>query len=389
MKFINSIKKYLMRSKYHLTNNGIESIIWLVNLVPSRAGFSILKDTISAPFWILHLSLLVYVYGVGNVVYQVKFAQGAGDFIKSYVNISLFILISNNSYWFLMKRSLLRTVLEQVNRNDRLSMQSDFLKDKHEKLLSTVKRIVLIFYGFNLFNASFIYLPHRVDVSNDYYSMTPCVGIEPLNVTPNREICHAILFTQEITIMTVVLNYQALLLFLIDHTSAMYQMLSAEMLAFDDYKDCPERNAKVKKRLPFLIERHALILDIIKNLKALYSMPIGINFGSNAVCISLFFYLPLQEWVMFTPILVYCFLVFFLYCFLCQRLINASEVFENAIYSCGWEKFDLKEKKTVYVMLLVAQKPVTLLAADIIPVNIYTFATTLQAMFKFITVVKF
>ncbi|XP_045785048.1 odorant receptor 59b-like [Maniola jurtina] len=389
MNFFVSIKKSLMRSKYHLKSNSVESIIWLVNLVPSRVGFSILKDTISAPFWILHLSLLVYVYGVGNIVYQVKFAQGAGDFIKSYVNISLLILTSNNSYWFLMKRPLLRAVLEQVSQNDRLSLQSDFLKDKHEKLLAIVKRIVLIFYGFNYFNAAFIYLPHRVDVSNDYYSMTPCVGIEPLNVTPNREICHTILFAQELTIMTVVLNYQALLLFLIDHTSAMYQMLSAEMLAFNDYKDCPERNAKVKERLPFLIERHALILDVIKNLKALYSMPIGVNFGSNAVCISLFFYLPLQEWVMFTPILVYCFLVFFLYCYLCQRLINASEVFENAIYSCGWEKFDLKEKKTVYVMLLLAQKPVTLLAADIIPVNIYTFATTLQAMFKFITVVKF
>lgn len=189
--------------------------------------------------------------------------------------------------------------------------------------------------------------------------------------------------------MTVVLNYQALLLFLIAHTTAMYQMLSAEIMVFDDYEDTPENNALVKERLPILIERHALTLDIIKNLKSLYSMPIGVNFGSNAVCISLFFYLPWHEWVMFSPILIYCFLVFFLYCFLCQRLINASEVFETAIYSCGWEKFDLKEKKTIYVMLLIGQKPITLLAADIIPVNIYTFATTLQAMFKFITVVKF
>ncbi|CAH2241205.1 jg3270 [Pararge aegeria aegeria] len=197
--------------------------------------------------------------------------------------------------------------------------------------------------------------------------MTPCVGIGSLNSTPNREICHALLFAQELTIMTVVLNYQALLLFLIAHTSAMYQMLSAEMLAFDDYEDCPRSKALVKERLPILIERHALILAIIQNLKALYSVPIGVNFGSNAVCISLFFYLPLQEWVMFTPILVYCFLVFFLYCYLCQKLINASENFENAVYSCGWEKFDLKEKKTVYVMMLLAQKPVTLLAADIIP----------------------
>ncbi|CAH0721836.1 unnamed protein product, partial [Brenthis ino] len=219
--------------------------------------------------------------------------------------------------------------------------------------------------------------------------MTPCYGLEPLTASPNREICHVILFVQEISIMTVVLNYQALLLFLIAHTAAMYQMLTAEMLVFGKIENIEEVNVLVQKQLPFLIERHALTLKIIANLKSLYSMPIGVNFGSNAVCICLFFYLSLREWVTFSPVLIYCFLVFFLYCFLCQRLINAAEVFENAIYSCGWEKFGIKEKKTIYVMLLQAQKPISLLAADIIPVNIYTFASTLRAMYQFITVVKF
>ncbi|XP_023948177.2 uncharacterized protein LOC112053110 [Bicyclus anynana] len=389
MRFITWIQKSFISCKHHLTNNSLESIIWLVNLVPSKAGFSILKETTSAPFWIVHFSLLFYVYVVGNVVYQVKFAQGAGDFIKSYVNISILIIASNNSYWFIMKRPLLRTVLEQVERNDRLASDCEFLKEKHVQLLSVIKKIVIALYGSNLLDAVFIYFPNRINLSNNYFSMSPCVGLEPLDKSPNRDICHAILLTQELSIATVLLHYQALLLFLIAHTTAMYKLLSAEMLAFDEYEDCQESSDIIKKRLPFLIERHALILDIIKNLKALYSMPIGVNFGSNAVCISLFFYLPLPEWLMFTPILFYCFLVFFLYCFLCQRLINASEHFENAIYSCGWEKFELNEKKTIYLMLLLAQKPVTLLAADIIPVNIYTFATTLQAMFKFVTVVKF
>lgn len=189
--------------------------------------------------------------------------------------------------------------------------------------------------------------------------------------------------------MTVVLNYQALLLFFIAHTAAMYQMLSAEMLAFGEIENMEEVNVLVQNQLPILIERHALTLEIIENLKALYSMPIGVNFGSNAVCMCLFFYLSLREWVTFSPVLIYCFLVFFLYCFLCQRLINAAEAFENAIYSCGWEKFAIKEKKTIYVMLLQAQKPISLLAADIIPVNIYTFASTIRAMYQFITVVKF
>ncbi|CAH2086236.1 unnamed protein product [Euphydryas editha] len=389
MKFFDNLKNSFQQTKYNIKSNNLESIIWLVNLFPKLAGFSILKDKISAPFWIIHLSLLFYVYGVGNYVYQIHYAQGAMDFIKSFVNISIFTLTLNNSYWFLMKRPLLRTVLEQVSQNDSLSREKEFMREKHEKLLGVIKKILLIFYGFNFIDELFIYMPHRVNVTNDYYSMTPCVGLEPLTKTPNREICLVILCMQEIFISAVVLNYQALLLFIIAHTAAMYEMLSVEMLVFDEYDDNPECHAALKERLPIMIQRHSLTLNIIKNIQALYSMPLGVNFGSNAVCMCLIFYVPLDELITLSPILIYCFLVFFLYCFLCQRLINASEMFENAIYSCGWEKFGMKEKKMVFLMLVQAQRPVTILAADIIPVHIYTFATTLQAMYKFVTVVKF
>ncbi|XP_072943861.1 uncharacterized protein [Epargyreus clarus] len=385
---LNRIKHTLLKVKSRLQENSLDSLVWLVNIVPSRAGFSILQDKISAPFWILHLSLLLYVYGVGSAVFQAKYAQGAGDFIKSYVNISILALTANNSYWFLKKRPLLRTVLTMVKQSDVLSRETVILREKHEKSMSVIKKILFIFYGFNLMDAMFIYLPHRTDITNNNFSMTPCVGLEPLSSTPNHQICVAILATQELTIMTVVLNYQALLLFFIAHTAVMYDIMSVEIQMFEDKDNLPNLDNMVKERLPILIKRHALILDIINNFKYLYSVPLGVNFGSNAVCISFFFFLPLQEWVPFIPILIYCFLVFFLYCFLCQRLINAAEEFERAVYSCGWENFKTKDQKTVYVMLMQAQKPIVLLAADIIPVNIYTFATTLQAMYKFITVVK-
>lgn len=185
--------------------------------------------------------------------------------------------------------------------------------------------------------------------------------------------------------MVVVLNYQALLLFLIDHTAAMYLMLSEEMMFLSSAGITSDY---VKAKLPQLIDRHVLTLDIVDNLRGLYSVPIGVNFGSNAVCLTFGFFVSLQELVGFIPILIYCFLVFFLYCFLCQRLINAAEVYERAVYSCGWENFERNEQKTVYIMLIQAQKKVEILAAGIVPVNIYTFATTLQAMYKFVTVVK-
>nr|QIJ45786.1 olfactory receptor [Glyphodes pyloalis] len=331
----------------------------------------------------------MYIYGVGNVVYQVEYAQTAGDFIKSYVNVTLFVLIANNSYWFIMKRPLLKSTLDGIKRSDDLAIVNELFRGKHERTVRKIKRILFIFYGFNLGNATFVYLPNRVDVLNNY-AMTPCVGMGPLTSSPNREICMTLLFSQELTIMTVVLNYQALLLLLIAHTALLYEMLSEEIMTLNNFnRNEFFNNPATKEVLPRIIHRHSIILSVIDNLKALYSVPIGVNFGTNAICISLFFYLPLQEWLQFMPILVYCFLVFFLYCFLCQRLSNAAEVFELAVYACGWENFTFNQRRAVYVMLRQAQKPVEILAADIIPVNISTFATTLQAMFKFVTVVKF
>nr|AII01092.1 odorant receptor [Dendrolimus kikuchii] len=389
MDLFKSLKEFFLRNRRRLQEDSYDSLLWLVNIIPNLVGFSINRKKISAPFWIVHMILLLYVYGVGCIVYMVRDAKTAGDYIKNFVNISLFCLIANNSWWFLTKRPLLKEALKKIKENDGLAHQNVTLQSKQKKILRRIRLMILTFLIFNYMDEFFIYLPHRADVMNDNYSMTPCVGLEPLTSSPNREVCHIILGLQEITIVTVVLNYQALMLFLIGHTAVMYQMLAYEMISLNDFTNLKDHQLFVKQKLPSLIYRHSLTLDVTYKLKSLYSVPMGVNFGSNAVCISLFFYLPFEEWLQFIPILMYCFLVFFLYCFLCQKLINASEIFERAVYSCGWENFDLKEKKLVYVMLRQAQKPVEILAADIIPVNIYTFATTLQAMFKFVTVVKF
>nr|ALS03873.1 odorant receptor 2 [Ectropis obliqua] len=382
------LKVSFKKIKNIFTESSFESLIAIVNFVPNLAGFSIRRKKIAAPFWILHLSLLLYVYGVGCLVYQIKVADGAEDFIKNFVNVSLLILIFNISWWWLNKRPLLLETLQLIENSDvEARTTEENLREKHNKMLHRIKIIVLIFYMTNCTNAACIYLPNRINVSNEY-SMALCVGLEPITVTPNGQICSALLCIQELTIMIAVLNYQTLMLFIISHTATMYHMLAEELMSFNVYTNLAENQALVKERLPIFIKRHSMILSTCDNLKSLYSLSLGVDFGSNAICICLFFYLSLQEMVKYMPILIYCVLAFFLYCFLCQKLMTASEVFERAVYSCGWENFALNEKKMIYVMLRQAQKPVIILAADIVPVNMYTFATTLQTLFKFVTVVK-
>ncbi|KAL4714531.1 hypothetical protein ACJJTC_006577 [Scirpophaga incertulas] len=388
MNIYHNVSDRAKKVEMRLRQNSFASLLDFVNFVPKLLGFPLMKDKIFAPFWIMHLCLLLYVYVTGTLVYLINFAHSAGDFIKSYVNISLFIFVVNDSYWFLSNKQLLKATLQEINLSDQLATINPIFRKKHERLVLRIKLILFLFYGFNMTNAFFIYVPHRINVQNNY-AMTPCYGMEPITSSPKKEICQTILFFQEFNIVTIVLSYQSLLLFVIAHTTLLFQLLSDDIMTLNNYdKTAHFNNPLANELLPVLIRRHTILLGVINKLKALYSGPIGVDFASDAVCISLFFYLPLQEWLQFMPLLTYCFLAFFLYCFLCQRLTNSAELFERSVYACGWENFGVKEKRAVFIILRQAQQPVEILAANIIPVNISTFATTLQAMFKFVTVIK-
>lgn len=77
-------------------------------------------------------------------------------------------------------------------------------------------------------------------------------------------------------------------------------------------------------------------------------------------------------------------------CLTGQRVIDACAVFEQAVYACKWERFDVANMRTVLVMLMNSQKTLTLSAGGITALsfmtlmavfkNIYSAFTTLQSV---------
>lgn len=203
---------------------------------------------------------------------------------------------------------------------------------------------------------------------------------------PYKPICKLILLMDELSIAITTLCYPALTVFSIAHTAFMFNLLTQDMLSLNSYSYLEERKLFVKSNLPKLIRRHALLLDVFKNLKSLYSVPIAVDMSSNVLCVGLYFYMSSNDFFNYSSVLIYCFLTFFSYCMLGQYITDASERFERAVYSCGWENFDSREKKLIYLTLIQAQKPVVLLAGDVTPLNMYTFTSTLQFVYKFLAI---
>nr|ARO70501.1 Odorant Receptor 3-2 [Dendrolimus punctatus] len=367
------------------------NLIAILNFLPTIAGFSLQSEKFDVKFWIIHTFLYLYVHVVGTVVYQIYDAEGFIDSINSFFNISLCILICNCSWWLLYKRADLKELLYYVQRNDDLVRDSGRFLDKQEKLLHKMKLIVLACYVFHFVDAVIIYIPSRI-MKLDDFSVATCVGLEPLTVSPNREICMAVLAAQELTAVLAVSSYDAILLFLFCHITATFQLLNEDMIDFnhlaDEYEANSELASDIDARLKNLIIRHSFTLKTVKKLQEIYNTAVGIGLGLDAISMCLFFVLPIDVCLNFAPLIYHSFFVFFLYCYQGQRLTTASERFEMSVYCCGWEKIQVKHQKSILLMLMKAQKPVIIYAASVVPLRLYTFASTMQSIYKFVAVFK-
>lgn len=201
-----------------------------------------------------------------------------------------------------------------------------------------------------------------------------------------------ILASQELTSILVVAGYDVIILFLYSHTTSIYLILCKDMDNLGElaskFNDSEEMRRLVDKRLNNLIGRHSLVLLTVKKLQKLLSFAILLVLILNTTSVCTFFVLPLEVGLSFAPLITYTLTVFFLYCLLGQRLINASEEYERSVYCCGWEKLNLKHQKVILLMLKQAQKPVILYAAGMVPICMATFATSMQAIYRFITVFR-
>lgn len=377
--------------KRRLKEDTCSNLFWILNFLPTIAGFPFKSHKFCVKFWVLHIIFLFYIYIVGTVVYQIYDADGFIDSVNSFANISIFVIIGNDSWWFLYKRDDLNELFEYVQKNNDFVTESGRFLVKLTKFLHKMKIIVLICYAFHFIDGGLIYIPFRITQLEDF-SIATCVGLQPLTVSPNREICMLTIAVQQFTSITVVSCYDAILLFMFSHVTAVFHLLYEDLNDFkiltDDYAIKSDLEVAVAERLHTLLVRHSYALKTVRKMQDIYSTSIGLSFGINAISMCMFFVLPLDVSLSFAPIIFHCFLVYFIYCYQGQRLTTSSERFEQSVYCCGWEKLQLKHQKSVLLMLMQAQRPVIIYAAGVVPLRLYTFATTMQSIYKFVAVFK-
>nr|WCC57352.1 odorant receptor 17 [Papilio dardanus] len=376
---------FIKKIKYNLTENSLQSLIWLIDLMPSFFGYSYLKSKVGVSFLIFVVVSSIYIVFMGSVVYQIRFKNGYLDTVKSYMNILIFTVICNSCRWVWSQGKGLRKVLELLKKNDDMPMQFERSTEKRKNIFKYLKYIVLICYTLHFINEIVIYTPKRLAKTDDF-SVVSCLGLEPITKSPNKEICTIFLVAQIFPAVIVTVCYDATFLFLFGYTAAMFGILKEELMALDvrnEDAELQEVTGTVGDRLKNIVIRHILTLHTVENIQDIYNFSIGFSFGADAITMCLFFIVPLNVSLNFIPLLAHNFLTFFLYCYQGQKITTAAERFEMAVYCCGWENFDVKEQKIILTMLRQSQRPVIINAATFVPICIYTFACTMQGIYKF------
>ncbi|XP_059057173.1 odorant receptor 10a-like [Achroia grisella] len=374
-----------------IKGNSIETLLWIVDFFPTMVGCSYFKKEINVVFWLVNgfFSLVsIYVYLVGSIAYYYYYAKEVIDFANIFFYISIFLVTMNIFYWMVSKRSEVEEALDFVKKNDDLVRETGRFIKEQRSFARNMKRIVFICYLIHLINDIFLYVLDKL-IKMDDITVSSCIGLNPLSGYPNLQICMAVIFVQVLLGVILVLGYDVLFIFFTVHTTTMYQCLYKDVVNLEKISEDPSvLEHKITILLWNLIKRHTVILDTVQKLQSIYSFVLIVDFGNTAVALCLFFALPFDVSINFGPYIFYGLIIFFLYCFLGEKLTFASELYEKALYCCDWENFSLKNKRMILVMMMLSQKPVALKAAGIIPLRIYSFANIMRTIYKFVTAFK-
>ncbi|CAG9565020.1 unnamed protein product [Danaus chrysippus] len=221
-------------------------------------------------------------------------------------------------------------------------------------------------------------------------------GLEPSFETPNYEITFAIeaasIFfsistTVHITVFIIVIVgcIEAQLLALSEELNNMWDDSAKFYERYGNGNERFSRNVFLKMRLQDIAKLHIVTINLRQNVdkELRFIFVVDCIFMILAIVTELVG--GLENTIVQFPFTI---TIVFIDCFIGQKLIDASDVFESSIYSCRWENFDVSNQKTVLFMLKNSQKTLYLSAGGIAVLNMsclmcifrttYSAYTTLQ-----------
>ncbi|XP_032519212.2 uncharacterized protein LOC116771478 [Danaus plexippus] len=356
--------------------------------------------------WALYLIITIcsscyfFAYVVNLVWFVLVRCVETGDFITAMVALSLTFCSGTCLAKFLYMKMYTNTVMNLVDEyrlcDKLLVSDTRFAMNRMNNLRIIKKRAITVWLV--LVTNAVIYLltpllsPGR-HFAEDLYVL---YGLEPSFETPNYQIIFAIeaasIFfsistTVHITVFIIVIVgcIEAQLLALSEELENMWEDSAKFYERYGNGNERFSRNVFLKMRLQDIAKLHIVTINLRQNVdkELRFLFVVDCIFMILAIVTELVG--GLENTIVQFPFTI---AIVFIDCFIGQKLIDASDVFESSIYGCRWENFDVHNQKTVLFMLKNSQKTLYLSAGGIAVLNMsclmcifrttYSAYTTLQ-----------
>lgn len=144
-------------------------------------------------------------------------------------------------------------------------------------------------------------------------------------------------------------------------------------------------NEHVRKNLKDIIKRHATIKTLVNQVEGVCRGPMAVGFTLLVIGLITELLGGLESTIFQVP---FAFMQVGIDCFIGQRLIDAGDGFEQAVYDCKWENFDKNNMKLVLVMLQVSQKTTCISAGGITNMSFSCWMAAMRATYSAYTTLR-
>lgn len=141
-------------------------------------------------------------------------------------------------------------------------------------------------------------------------------------------------------------------------------------------------NKFIKNRLKDIIKIHIININILKQVEAVFRGAIAVEFTLLIISLTAVLLGGIENTYMQIP---FGLMQVAADCFTGQRVIDACVIFENAVYSCKWEKFDSNNMKTILLVLRNSMKTLKLSAGGLSTLSFPCLMSVMKSIYSAFT----
>ncbi|KAL0870891.1 hypothetical protein ABMA27_004729 [Loxostege sticticalis] len=367
-------------------------------------------------FTIIISSCYFYVYLVSMCWFVFCKCRETGDLIPAMIVFSLGVSSEIGPcklfYMFLYEK-ITKTIVDGYLVCDALTLKGERFTKNLLKTLKDVKKRALIFWVVIIGNGVIyfvkpILLPGRHLMEDQFILL----GLEPTFESPNYEIGFVLMSCGVICTVYLPANITAFLIVLTGYTEATMLALGEELINLwadaqrfyrnnhveiditdenalvnltDDAEKNRIMNRYIKQRLEEIIKIHTRNINLITQIEKVFRGAIAVEFLLLITGLIAELLGGLENTYIEMP---FALMQVGMDCLTGQRMMDACVKFEESVYDCKWENFNVSNMKTVLLMLQNSQKTMVLSAGGMATLSFSCFMTVIRSIYSAYTTLR-